>query len=244
MSKENYIFGMHPVMEAIKDNKDIDKVLVQSDLRGPNVTELRKLLKDYKVSFQNLPLGRLNHMCKKHHQGVVAYLSPVEFQPYQEVLAKAYELGKVPLLLILDHISDVGNFGAICRTAECTGVDGIIIPVKGSAQVNSEAIKRSAGALLKVNLCRERDLTAVMEDLQNSGVQIVACTEKTEDMLYDVDYTLPTAIVMGSEDNGITSHILKGADKTVAIPMLGEIESLNVSVSAGIILYEAVRQRR
>jgi len=235
MSKENYIFGMHPVMEAIKDNKDIDKVLVQSDLRGPNVTELRKLLKDYKVSFQNLPLGRLNHMCKKPHQGVVAYLSPVEFQPYQEVLAKAYELGKVPLLLILDHISDVGNFGAICRTAECTGVDGIIIPVKGSAQVNSEAIKRSAGALLKVNLCRERDLTAVMEDLQNSGVQIVACTEKTEDMLY---------IVMGSEDNGITSHILKGADKTVAIPMLGEIESLNVSVSAGIILFEAVRQRR
>ena len=164
--------------------------------------------------------------------------------PYQEVLAKAYEAGKVPLLLILDHISDVGNFGAICRTAECTGVDGVIIPVKGSAQVNSEAIKRSAGALLKVNLCRERDLTAVMEDLQNSGVQIVACTEQTEDLLYDVDYTIPTAIVMGSEDNGITSHILKGANKSVAIPMLGEIESLNVSVSAGIILYEAVRQRR
>ncbi|MFB1021442.1 MAG: 23S rRNA (guanosine2251-2'-O)-methyltransferase [Vicingaceae bacterium] len=244
MSKENYIFGMHPVMEAIKENKDIDKVLIQSDLRGPNVTELRKMLKDYKVSFQNLPLGRLNHMCKKPHQGVVAYLSPVEFMPYQEVLAKAYEAGRVPLLLILDHISDVGNFGAICRTAECTGVDGIIVPVKGSAQVNSEAIKRSAGALLKVNLCRERDLTAIMEDLQNSGVQIVACSEKTEDLLYDVDYTIPTAIVMGSEDNGITSHILKGADKTVSIPMLGEIESLNVSVSAGIILYEAVRQRR
>ena len=244
MSKENYIFGMHPVMEAIKEHKDIDKVLVQSDLRGPNVTELRKLLKEHKVSFQNLPLGRLNHMCKKPHQGVVAYLSPVEFQPYQEVLAKAYEAGRVPLLLILDHISDVGNFGAICRTAECTGVDGIIIPVKGSAQVNSEAIKRSAGALLKVNLCRERDLTAIMEDLQNYGVQVVACSEKTENLFYDVDYTIPTAIVMGSEDNGITSHILKGADKTVAIPMLGEIESLNVSVSAGIILYEAIRQRK
>ena len=124
------------------------------------------------------------------------------------------------------------------------GVDGIIIPVKGSAQVTSEAVKRSAGALLKVTLCKERDLTAVMEDLQKSGLQIVACSEKTEDLLYDVDYTIPTAIVMGSEDNGITSHILKGADKTVAIPMKGEIESLNVSVSAGIILYEAVRQRR
>lgn len=243
MAKENYIFGMHPVMEAIKDNKDIDKVLIQSDLRGPNVTELRKMLKEYKVSFQNLPLGRLNHMCKKPHQGVVAYLSPIAFQPYQEVLAATYEKGKVPLILILDHISDVGNFGAICRTAECTGVDAIIIPVKGAAQVNSEAIKRSAGALLKVNICRERDLTAVMEELQNSGVQIVACTEKTDQMIYDIDYTIPTAIVMGSEDNGITSHILKGANQKVAIPLLGEIESLNVSVSAGIVLYEAVRQR-
>ena len=243
MSKENYIFGMHPVMEAIKENKDIDKILIQSDLRGPNITELRKLLKEYKVSSQNLPLARLNHMCKKPHQGVVAYLSPVAFQPYQEVLAKAFESGKAPLFLILDHISDVGNFGAICRTAECTGVDGIIIPSKGSAQVNGEAVKRSAGALLKVNLCRERDLTAVMEDLQQSGLQIVACTEKTDQLFYDVDYKIPTAIVMGSEDNGITSHILKGADKNVAIPMIGEIESLNVSVSAGIILYEAVRQR-
>lgn len=243
MAADNYIFGMHPVMEAIKEHKDIDKVLIQSDLRGPNVTDLRRLLKEYKVSFQNLPLQRLNHMCKKPHQGVVAYLSPVSFQPYQEVLAKAYESGKAPLLLILDHISDVGNFGAICRTAECTGVDGIIIPAKGSAQVNAEAVKRSAGALLKVNLCRERDLTAVMQDLQQSGLQIVACTEKTDQQLYEVDYTIPTAIIMGSEDNGITSHLLKGADHKVAIPMLGEIESLNVSVSAGVILYETVRQR-
>lgn len=244
MSKENYIFGMHPVMEAIKEHKDIDKVLVQSDLRGPNVTELRKLLKEYKVSSQNLPLMRLNHMCKKPHQGVVAYLSPVAFQPYQEVLAKAFESGKAPLFLVLDHISDVGNFGAICRTAECTGVDGIIIPTKGSAEVNGEAVKRSAGALLKVNLCRERDLTQVVEDLKASGLQIISCSEKTTDLVYDVNYTLPTAIVMGSESNGITSHILKGSDKVVAIPMVGEIESLNVSVSAGVILYEAVRQRR
>ena len=243
MAKENYIFGMHPVMEAIKEHKDIDKVLIQSDLRGPNVTDLRKLLKEYKVSFQNLPLQRLNHMCKKPHQGVVAYLSPVSFQPYREVLAKVYEEGRVPLFLILDHISDVGNFGAICRTAECTGVDGIIIPVKGAAQINGEAVKRSAGALLKVNLSRERDLTVVMEDLKLSGLQIVACTEKTDQLIYEADFSIPTAIVMGSEDNGITSHLLKGADKKVAIPLKGDIESLNVSVSAGIILYEAVRQK-
>lgn len=234
---------MHPVMEAIKEQKEIDKVLVQSDLRGPHVTELRKLLKEYKISSQNLPLQRLNHMCKKPHQGVVAYLSPIEFQPYQEVLSNAYENGKVPLFLILDRVSDVGNFGAICRTAECTGVDGIIIPVKGSAQINGEAIKRSAGALLKVNLSRERDLAEVVSDLQNSGLQIVACTEKTDQMIYDVDYKLPTAIVMGSEENGINSHLMKAANAHAAIPLKGDIESLNVSASTAVILYEATRQR-
>ena len=244
MGKENYIFGMHPVMEAIKERKEIDKVLVQSDLRGPHVTELRKLLKEYKISNQNLPLQRLNHLCKKPHQGVVAYLSPIEFQPYQEVLSKAFEKGEAPLFLILDRISDVGNFGAIARTAECTGVDGIIIPVKGSAQINGEAIKRSAGALLKVNVSRERDLAVVAEDLQNSGLQIVACTEKTEQLLYDVDYTIPTAIIMGSEENGINSHLMKIANQKVAIPLKGQIDSLNASVSSGIILYEAIRQRQ
>jgi len=243
MATENYIFGMHPVMEAIKEQKEIDKVLVQSDLRGPHVTELRKLLKEYKISSQNLPLGRLNHMCKKPHQGVVAYLSPVDFQPYQEVLAKAFESGKAPLFLILDRVSDVGNFGAICRTAECSAVDGIIIPVKGSAQVNGEAIKRSAGALLKVNLSRERDLAEVVSYLQESGLQIIACTEKTEDLIYKADFTVPTAIIMGSEENGVNSNLMKIVDQKVAIPLQGEIESLNVSVSCGIILYEAIRQR-
>lgn len=244
MATENYIFGMHPVMEAIKENKEIDKVLIQSDLRGPHVTELRNLLKEYKISNQNLPLIRLNHLCKKPHQGVVAYLSPISFQPYEEVLAKAYETGKTPLFLILDRISDVGNFGAICRTAECTGVDGVIIPVKGSAQVNAEAIKRSAGALLKVNLSRERDLAEVIKTLKASGLQIVACTEKTKGLIYDVDFTLPTAIILGSEENGVNSNLYNGADERVAIPMKGEIESLNVSVSAGVILYETIRQRR
>jgi len=243
MAAENYIFGMHPVMEAIKENKEIDKVLVQSDLRGPHVTELRNLLKEYKISSQNLPLIRLNHLCKKPHQGVVAYLSPISFQPFEEVLTKAFESGKTPLFLILDRISDVGNFGAICRTAECTGVDGIIIPVKGSAQVNAEAIKRSAGALLKVNVSRERDLAEVVKTLQASGLQIVACTEKTKGVIYDVDFSLPTAIVMGSEENGVNSNLYNAADERVAIPMKGEIESLNVSVSAGVILYETIRQR-
>jgi 23S rRNA (guanosine2251-2'-O)-methyltransferase len=244
MSKNDYIFGMHPVMEAIKAGKEIDKVIVQSDLSGPNITELRHLIKEYKLSVQNLPQNRMNHLYKKNHQGVVALLSPIEFQPYQEVLNKTFEAGKIPLFLILDRISDVGNFGAICRTAECSGVDCIIVPAKGSAQLNAEAIKRSSGALLKVNVARERDLAKVMEELQASGLQVIACTEKTDKEIYEVDFKLPTAIVMGSEEDGINSHLFKGADERVRIPLEGEIESLNVSVSTGIITYEAVRQRR
>lgn len=243
MAEDNYIFGIHPVMEAIKENKEFDKVLIQTDLRNPHLTELRKLLKEHKVSSQNLPLQRLNHLCKKNHQGVVAYMSPIEFQPYEEVLYQAFQDGETPLFLLLDRVSDVGNFGAICRTAECTGVHGVIIPVKGSAQVNGEAIKRSAGAILKTNISRERDLALVAENLQNSGLQIIACSEKTENLIYDVDFSKPTAIVMGSEENGINSHLMKLADKVVKIPMQGDIESLNVSVSAGVLLYEAIRQK-
>lgn len=243
MANENYIFGMHPVMEAIKANKEIDKVFIQSDLRGPHVTELRKLLKTHKVSSQNLPLGRMNHLYKKNHQGVVAFLSPIDYQPYQEVISNAFESGKMPLVLILDRLSDVGNFGAICRTAECTGVDCIIIPVKGSAQINGEAVKRSSGALLNVNISKERDLAAVAEDLKSMGLQVIGCTEKTEDLIYSVDYKMPTAIVMGSEEDGINSQLMKTLDAKVKIPMMGNTESLNVSVSAGVIIYEAIRQR-
>lgn len=243
MAIDNYIFGMHPVLEALRENKEIDKVLIQNDLRSPHLTELRNLLKENKVSSQNLPLQRLSHLCKKNHQGVVAYMSPVEFQPYEEVLFNVFQDGRTPLFLILDRISDVGNFGAICRTAECTGVDGVIIPVKGSAQVNGEAIKRSAGAILKTNISRERDLAVVAENLQNSGLQIIACSEKTDNLIYAVDFSKPTVIVMGSEENGINSHLMKIADKVVKIPMQGEIESLNVSVSAGVLLYEAIRQK-
>lgn len=243
MAKENYIFGMHPVMEAIKAEKEIDKVFIQSDLRGPNITELRKLLKTHNVSSQNLPLGRMNHLYKKNHQGVVAFLSPIQFQPYQEVLSKAFEDGKTPIVLILDRISDVGNFGAICRTAECSGVDCIIVPVKGAAQINAEAIKRSSGAMMNVNICRERDLAAVAENLKEYGLQIIACSEKTDFMIYKGDYKLPTAIVMGSEEDGINSQLLKVADQHLKIPMHGTIGSLNVSVSTGVILYEVIRQR-
>ncbi len=243
MNNPDYIYGMHPVMEAIKSNKDIDKIFIQSDLRGPHITELRKLIKQSGISSQNLPLGRLNHMYKKNHQGVVAFLSPIEYQPYQAVIQQVFESGKDPLVLILDRVSDVGNFGAICRTVECMGVDVVIIPVKGSAPLNSEAIKRSSGALLTINLCKEKDLAAVCEDLKGSGLRIIGCTEKAEDSVFEMDYTGPTAIVMGSEEDGINSTIMKQLDGSVRIPLQGDIASLNVSVAAGIILAQALKQR-
>ena len=242
MEKTEIIFGMHSVMEAIKENKEFDKILIASDLRGPNLTELRNLLKEHKISSQNLPMQKMNHLSKQNHQGVIAYISPIEYQPFEEVLSKAFESGELPLFLILDRVSDVGNFGAICRSAECLGVHGIVIPVKGSAQINAEAIKRSAGAVLKVNISRERDLASVAEYLKNSGLQIIACSEKTDYTLKKVDFKQPTAIIMGSEENGINSNLMNIADKIVKIPMKGGIESLNVSVSAGIILYEALSQ--
>jgi len=243
MSRQDYIYGMHPVMEAIKAKKAIDKVFIQSDLKGPNITELRKLLKSYKISSQNLPLGRLNHLYKKNHQGVVAFLSPIEFQPFEEVLNSCFEKGHVPLVLVLDRVSDVGNFGAICRSAECLGVDLIIIPVKGSAQINEEAIKRSSGALLNMNISRERDLAEVCRSLSSYGLQLVGCSEKGEKNIYEVDYKVPTAIVMGSEYDGINSTIVKELNEMVLIPMKGKTDSLNVAASTAIILSETSRQR-
>lgn len=234
---------MHPVMEAIKAKKNIDKVYVQSDLKGPNITELRKLLKQYKISSQNLPLGRLNHLYKKNHQGVVAFLSPIEFQPYDEVLNSCFEQGKDPLVLVLDRVSDVGNFGAICRSAECFGVDLIIVPVKGSAQINHEAIKRSSGALLNINIARERDLAVICESLKGYGLQLIGCTEKGNKNIYEVNYQGPLAIVMGSEKDGINSTIFKQLDTAALIPMSGKTDSLNVSASTAIILSEISRQK-
>jgi len=243
MKKQELIFGLHPVMEAIKGGKDIDKVLVQSDIQGGNITELRRLLKSHKISAQNLPLQRLNHLCKKNHQGVIAYVSPIEFQPYEEVLTKVFEAGRNPLFLILDRVSDVGNFGAICRSAECMGVDCVIIPVKGSAQINEESIKRSSGALMHINISRERDLAAVAKSLKGYGLSIIACSEKTDNLLHESNLTGACALVMGSEEDGINSQIMKEVDAHIAIPTLGETASLNVSVATGIALYELNRQR-
>jgi 23S rRNA (guanosine2251-2'-O)-methyltransferase len=179
----------------------------------------------------------------KNHQGVLAFISPIEFQNIENILPSLYEAGKNPLFIILDKVTDVRNFGAITRTAECANVDAIIIPEKGSAQISGDAVKTSAGALLKVPVCRVKNLLQTVKFLQESGIQIVAATEKASDLYYKTDFSIPTAILMGAEDKGVDMEYLRIADQMVKIPILGEIESLNVSVAASIIIYEAVKQR-
>lgn len=240
---DNMIFGLRPVIEALKAGKDVDRLFVQAGLKNELFGELMSLLKKHNVPFQYVPLEKLNRLTPKNHQGVVGYISSIEYHKITNILPGIFETGKMPLLLILDRITDVRNFGAIARTAECSGVDAIIIPSRGAAQINADAIKTSTGALHKVPICREDNLKQVIEYLRESGLQVIACTEKTNDNYYQLDYTLPVAIIMGSEENGISSEYLKLSDEHAKIPLLGEIGSLNVSVATGVILYEAVRQR-
>ena len=237
------IFGIRALIEAIKSGKDIEAVYVQRGLTGALFNELRVLLKEAAITYQQVPVEKLNRITTKNHQGVVGMISPVTYQNIEDIVPQIYENGKIPLLIILDGITDVRNMGAIARTAGCSGVQAIIVPVKGSAQINPDTIKTSAGALFNIPVCRHESLVKVVRFLQASGIQIVACTEKTNDLLYQVDFKVPTAIVMGSEEDGISSDIIRIADHLSKIPMSGTIGSLNVSVSAGVILYEAVRQR-
>lgn len=240
---QNMIFGLRPVIEALKSGKEIDRLFVQTGLKNELFGEMMGLLKKHNVLFQYVPLEKLNRLTSKNHQGVVGYISSIEYHKIENILPAVFEKGKIPLLLILDRITDVRNFGAIARTAECSGVDAIIIPNKGAAQINADAIKTSAGALHKIPVCREENMKQVIDYLRESGLQVIACTEKTKDNYYQLDYTLPVAIIMGSEENGISSEYLKLADAHAKIPLLGEIGSLNVSVAAGVLLYEVVRQR-
>ena len=237
------VFGIRAVIEAIKSGKEIESVFVQRGLTGGIFLELRSLLKENQLAYQQVPVEKLNRITAKNHQGVIAVISPIIYQKIEDVIPSIYEAGQTPLILVLDGITDVRNLGAIARTAECSGVHAIVVPAKGSAQVNPDAIKTSAGALFKIPVCRVESLSKCARFLQESGIQLVACTEKAEDFLYKPDYTVPTAVVMGSEEDGISLELIKTSDHLAKIPMFGTIESLNVSVSAGIVLYEAVRQR-
>lgn len=244
MEKSDYIFGIRAVIEAIESGKSIDKVLIRKDLGGDLARELFAKIKEYGVLTQRVPAERLNRITMKNHQGVVAIVSPVTYHRLENLLPSLYEEGANPFMIVLDGLTDTRNFGAIGRTADCSGVDGIVIPERNSVSVTSDAVKTSAGALFYVPVCRERDLVSAVRMLRDSGVKVVGATEKGAQDYSEIDYTVPVAIVMGSEDTGISDEVLRLCDELAAIPMLGNIGSLNVSVAAGVMMYEALRQRR
>ncbi|WP_345952470.1 23S rRNA (guanosine(2251)-2'-O)-methyltransferase RlmB [Mucilaginibacter sp. PAMB04168] len=243
-NNSQFIFGIRAIIEAIVSGKEIESLYVQRGLTGGLYQELKQVTSEHQITPQYVPVEKLNRMTPKNHQGVVAVVSPITYQKIENIIPDVFEKGEVPLILVLDSITDVRNMGALARTAECAGVHAILIPAKGSAQINADAVKTSAGALYKIPVCRHENFVQTVRFLQESGLQIVCCTEKTNDYIYKPDYTLPTAVVMGSEEDGIRNELIRTADHLAKIPMYGEIESLNVSVSAGIILYEAVRQRQ
>ena len=242
--EKNYIFGIRSIIEAVNAGKTIDKLFIQKGLHNDLFAELWKLVRLKRINYKHVPLEKINRLTRKNHQGVFAFISPIDFHNIEDVIPQLYEEGKNPLVLVLDRITDVRNFGAIARTAECAGVDTILIPEQNAAAINADAIKTSAGALHKVTVCRTWNLKLALQFMKDSGIQLIACTEKTQDNMYKTDYTPPTAIIMGSEEDGVSPEFLKMSDTRVKIPMIGKIASLNVSVAAGVILYEAIRQRK
>lgn len=237
------VYGIRAVIEAIDSGKEIESLFIQRGLGGALFLELKQVLSRHGISYQHVPVEKLNRMTRKNHQGVIAVISPITYQRVEDIVPVIYERGAAPLLLLLDGITDVRNLGAIARTAECAGVHALVVPKKGTAEINPDAIKTSAGALFKINVCREDSLVKTAKFLQESGIQLVACTEKTDRSLYEIDYTFPTALILGSEEQGISDELVRIADHLAKIPMAGSIASLNVSVSAGVGLYEVVRQR-
>jgi len=241
--KENFIYGIRTVIEAINSGKNIEKILFKVGLKGQIFSELQEIVKQNRIPFQFVPAERINRFTQKNHQGVIAFVSLVEYTDIESLTQMLFDDGKVPLYLILDGITDVRNFGSIARSAECAGVNAIIIPNKGSAQINNDAIKTSAGALFKIPVAKVGSLKNTVRFLKNSGFHIFAATEKGSVYHFDADYTVPSAIILGAEDVGISTEMLKMTDTPVKIPILGEIESLNVSNAASVVMYEVVRQR-
>jgi 23S rRNA (guanosine2251-2'-O)-methyltransferase len=243
MKKESYIFGIHPVLEAIKSGKEIEKLLFQKGLRGEGFREIFQLSKELEIPFQFVPIEKLNSLSRQNHQGVICYLSEISYTKIEDLVPFVFEQGRIPLILVLDGITDVRNLGAIARSAECAGVDALLIPAQGSAQINSEAIKTSAGALYKLPVCRTNNLKADLVYLKNSGISLVAASEKADTLYTASDFKSPLALIMGSEGFGVSPEYIKMSDNLVKIPVFGEIGSLNVSVAAGVLLYEVIRQR-
>jgi 23S rRNA (guanosine2251-2'-O)-methyltransferase len=237
------IFGIHPVQEAVLSGKTIDKVLLKQGFKSEANPGIVALLREHNIPFQYVPSEKLNRITAKNHQGIVALISEIEYTDLGLLVPALFEEGKLPAMTILDGITDVRNIGAIARSAECAGMDALIVPSKGSAQINAESIKTSAGALNTLPVCRVTSLIEAAGYLRESGFKIIAATEKAGKLIYEADYTEPTVIIMGAEDTGIDPKLLRMADELVKIPLFGAIQSLNVSAAASVVFYEMVRQR-
>ena len=241
--ERDMVFGIRAVMEAVDAGKELEKVFIRKDLGGDLARELIEKLRVRTIPVQRVPQEKLNRLTQKNHQGVVAFAASIEYQHIEDIVPLLYEQGRTPLLVLLDGVTDVRNFGAIARTCECAGVDALIVPAVGGATANADAIKTSAGALHTLPVCREQSLHNCVSYLQKCGIRVVAASEHATHAYTDATFTEPTAIVMGAEDVGVSPDILRICNDTVSIPICGKIESLNVSVAAGIVVYEAVRQR-
>ena len=242
MGKPNLIFGMHPLLEALEAGREIDKILLKRGLRSEEVSRITALARERTIPLQIVPEERLTRLTRKQHQGVIAFISEIEYTPLETLIPMLYEAGRSPFVLLLDGLTDVRNFGAIARTAECAGVDALIIPERGSVTVTADAIKTSAGALHRLPVCRVSSIMSAVSLLQASGLKIVAASEKARDGYTETELRLPLGLVLGAEDEGVSEEVLRRADHIVRIPQVGAIGSLNVSVAAGILIYEIVRQ--
>ena len=243
MEKNLDIYGIRTVIEAIKsEDKTIDKIFIQIGLTGRLINELEALIRKNKLKSSYVPTQKLNRLSKKNHQGVIARISPIKFYEINQIIEKI-EDKKDALILILDQINDVRNFGAIIRTAEVSGVDAIIIQNQSSAPINADTVKTSAGGVFNVPICKVSHIKDAIYHLKSSKIMVIAASEKAEKNIYDLSLKKSLAIIMGSEQRGISSSVLKLSDEMVKLPMFGKIESLNVSVASGIFLYEVIRQR-
>lgn len=243
IDKSQVVFGIRAVIEAIESGKQVDKVLMKKDLGGELARELLSVTREYNVPVQRVPVERINKVTRKNHQGVIAFMAAVDYYHVDDIVPALYDEGINPLVVVLDGVTDVRNFGAIARTCECAGVNCIVIPERNSVSVNADAVKTSAGALNYLPVCRERNLVKAVHYLRNSGFKVMGASEKTNLNYTKADFTGPVAIVLGAEDTGISTDVLKLCDTLVAIPEFGQINSLNVSVAGGIMIYEVVRQR-
>ena len=243
MKENEMVFGIRAVMEAIQADKEIDKILVKRELQGELAKELFEVLRERSIPVQRVPQERLDRLTRKNHQGVIAFMSAITYQRLEDIVPFVYEQGKDPFIVLLDGVTDVRNFGAIARTCECAGVDAIVIPSKGSATVNADAIKTSAGALHILPVCKENSINQAIRFLQQCVVKVDAAREEGLESYTAIPYEGPVAIVMGAEDTGVSPENLRLCDQIVRIPLFGQISSLNVSVASSVMIYEVVRQR-